>query len=123
MTKTSYPAFALALIGFLLVGCIYSVETTQQGAAPVAGESVTLTNCKAEPFILQASEGTEVVFKNADGQPHVLYIDNNQINISAKGSATLTARRLASIPENLDYTNNYLCDSALSGAIFIPAKK
>lgn len=107
----------------LLAGCTQT--GTQTGTQPrtTAGNVITIDDCKAEPFILEVAEGTEVTFRNADAAAHSITIDGQEVPLPAEGSAKVVAKRQANAPSDIDYTNNYLCDGASSGAMYIPAGK
>ncbi|MBI2146073.1 hypothetical protein HYU22_01900 [Candidatus Woesearchaeota archaeon] len=119
MNKTLIITLAVVfLLG--LVGCTSSVTVSNgKGNLPVpqpeSGDTITITNCKANPAILQVNDGTEVTFVNSDSQDHVLFIENQEINVAAGG----TAKFVATSSVGVQYTTNYLCDNQYSGAIFI----
>ena len=106
-----------------------TTEGTKPSAAPlvpIAGKTITIRNCKGEPYILEVSEGDEISFVNADGEEHAIFIAgaNKDLKLPAKGLIKYTARRASGAPTNFAFTDNYICDSTnfTGGAIYIPAQ-
>ena len=113
MNKT-FLAFIIIFL-FFVTGCSVTISST--GPIPVAGNTFTITSCKAEPQILQVKENDEITFNNNDDQQHTIFIDSQELMLPAKGSLKITAKNTASLPK--PFTNNYLCDQSWSGAIYI----
>lgn len=93
----------------------------QAPVLPVSGTTVTINNCKADPYLLQVSEGTEITINNDDNQLHTLFVagPNKEVKLLAKSSAKVIAK----FPQGSNFTYNYLCDQqgypSYGGAIFI----
>ena len=103
-----------------------NAESQTAPLMPIAGKMITIRDCKGEPQILQTNEDDEITFMNADGAEHTIFIAgaNETLQLSAKGSIKYIVRRASVAPANLDFTDNYTCDSTVSsgGAIYIPAQ-
>lgn len=108
----------------LVSGCTVKVEDPggdDGGITPVQGNMITIRDCKADPFMLETTDGSEVTFQNADSVAHTIIIDGEEFPLAAMGTLKVVPKRPENAPSNLDYTDNYNCDGAHSGAIFIPA--
>lgn len=88
---------------------------------PVSGTTITIQNCKADPYMLEISEGTEITINNTDDQAHTLFIagPNTEVKLPAGGSTKIVAK----FSQGHNFTYNYLCDQqgypSYGGAIFV----
>ena len=114
--------FLSVIIFALIIGGCTTLNVSTSGsenlppvAPPEAGDTITITNCKADPSILQVRDKTEVTFVNSDSQEHTIFIENQEVNLPAQGSAKF----VATSSTGTQITTNYLCDQEYGGAIFI----
>ena len=96
------------------------VEIPTTPVVLVSGTTITINDCKADPYILQVSEGTEITINNADSQSHTLFIagPNKEVRLPAKGATKIVAQ----FSHGKNFTYNYLCDDQSlpkGGAIFV----
>lgn len=85
---------------------------------PTKGNRIVISDCKADPEVLEVREGNEVILVNSDDVAHTLFIDNKNYDLAAKGELKLTAK--FSLPAPI--TVNFMCDDQslpLGGAIYI----
>ena len=85
------------------------IDSPASGIMPEKGSKIAIEDCKADPMVLQVSDGTEVTFVNDDDEAHTIFIENQEIKLPVEGSVKFMAK--SPLGPGISYTTNYLCDS------------
>lgn len=90
---------------------------------PIAGNRITIKDCKADPSVLQVSKGAVVTIVNSDDEKHTLsfydFSTGGQGNLELPAEGVISTVKL-SAPVN--FTNNFSCDQKTlpyGGAVYV----